>query len=313
MTIQTNTTDRKAMANALAAHLGTTAQYLRTPTYAYQVGDYTINRDGSISGENLKCIQAFLAEHGYIEAMPAAAPEEQEAIETPILKTAEKDAAADSEASNLENIDHMDISIPMRDATPNQVKNLIFMLYSKQTLINHMTNSDYLNIPKILIDRLQENTPASTEEVISMVEDSKAVADLSGLDFHDGKISMTFPFDESQPTKWTTYADLLNRVYDTAMKATRVFPELAVPDDQNEKYLAHVWLQRLGFAGANFKAQRQILLSHLKGYCAFRNGEKMQAHKDKYAELRRQEREMRGALPADSGAQVTVEEPEVKA
>ena len=101
---------------------------------------------------------------------------------------------------------------------------------------------------------------------------------------------MTFPFDETQPERWTTYANLLNRIFDAAMKATRVFPERVEPDDQNEKYLAHVWLQRLGYHGADFKAERKILLGHLKGYCAFGSGDKMQAHKDKYAAIRRERR-----------------------
>ena len=50
------------------------------------------------------------------------------------------------------------------------------------------------------------------------------------------------------------------------MKATRVFLERVEPDDQNEKYLAHVWLQRLGYHGTDFKAERKILLGHMKGY-----------------------------------------------
>ena len=103
-------------------------------------------------------------------------------------------------------------------------------------------------------------------------------------------VSMTLPFDETQPTKWTAYANLLNRIYDAAMKATRVFPERVEPDDQNEKYLAHVWLQRLGYHGADFKAERKILLGHLKGYCAFGSGDKMQAHKEKYTAIRRERR-----------------------
>ena len=152
------------------------------------------------------------------------------------------------------------------------------------------TSSNCLNIPDILVDRLQENTPETLEDLTSLLDDSRAVAELTGFDFRDGKVSMTFPFDETQPERWTTYANLLNRIYDAAMKATRVFPERVEPDDQNEKYLAHVWLQRLGYHGADFKAERKILLGHLKGYCAFGSGDKMQAHKEKYTALRRERR-----------------------
>lgn len=271
MTITTNTTDRKALARAIAEELGTTAKYMGIPSYAYQIGDFTVDHDGNIIGEDFGALQDFLRRNGYISDEPAA----------------DQEAPADSEA---EPITSMDISIPAHDAAVAQLKNLIFMLHSRQTLINRMSDSDCLNIPDILIDRLQESTPETLEDLTSLLDDSRAVAELTGFDFRDGKVSMTFPFDETQPTRWTTYANLLNRIYDAAMKATRVNPERVEPDDQNEKYLAHVWLQRLGYHGADFKAERKILLGHLKGYCAFGSGDKMQAHKEKYTALRRERR-----------------------
>lgn len=271
MTITTNTTDRKALAKAIAEELGTTARYLGLPSYGYQIGDFTVDHDGNIIGEDFGALQDFLRRNGYISDEPAA----------------DQEAPADSEA---EPITSMDISIPAHDATVTQLKNLIFMLHSRQTLINRMTDSDCLNIPDILIDRLQESTPETPEDLTSLLDDSSAVAELIGFDFRDGKVSMTFPFDETQPERWTTYANLLNRIYDAAMKATRVFPERVEPDDQNEKYLPYTWLQRLGYHGADFKAERKILLGHLKGYCAFGSGDKMQAHKEKYTALRRERR-----------------------
>ena len=281
MTITTNTTDRKALVKAIAEELGTASTYMRAPTYAYQIGDFTVDRDGNIIGEDFEALRDFLARNGYElpdQEVPAKAQPDDEPDE---------EAPADSEA---EPITSMDISIPAHDATTAQLKNLIFMLHSRQTLINRMTESDCLNIPDILIDRLQESTPETMEDLTSLLDDSRVVAELSGFDFRDGKVSMTFPFDETHPERWTTYANLLNRIYDAAMKATRVFPERVEPDDQNEKYLAHVWLQRLGYHGADFKAERKILLGHLKGYCAFGSGDKMQAHKEKYTALRRERR-----------------------
>ena len=271
MTITTNTTDRKALAKAIAEELGTTARYLGLPTYGYQIGDFTVDHDGNIIGEDFGALQDFLRRNEYVSDEPAA----------------DQEAPADSEA---EPVTQMDISIPSRDATPAQLKSLIFMLHSRQTLINRMTKSNCLNIPDILIDRLQESTPETLEALTDLLDDCKAMEGLTGFDFRDGKVSMTFPFDETQPERWTTYANLLSRIYDAATKATRVFPERVEPDDQNEKYLAHVWLQRLGYHGADFKAERKILLGHLKGYCAFGSGDKMQAHKEKYTAIRRERR-----------------------
>jgi len=281
MTITTNTTDRKALARAIAEELGTTARYMGMPGCGYQIDDYIVDRDGNIIGEDFGALQGFLLRNGYIAEEPVD-DQEASAEEQP-----DEEAPADSEA---EPVTQMDISIPTRDATVVQLKNLIFMLHSRQTLINRMTDSDCLKIPDILIDRLQESTPETPEALTDLLDDCKAMEGLTGFDFRDGKVSMTFPFDEAQPERWTTYANLLNRIYDAAMKATRVFPERVEPDDQNEKYLAHVWLQQLGYHGADFKAERKILLGHLKGYCAFGSGDKMQAHKEKYTAIRRERR-----------------------
>ena len=275
MTITTNTTDRKALAKAIAEELGTTARYMGMPSCGYQIGDFTVDRDGNISGEDFTALQDFLTRNGY---------------EIPDLDTPAEEQPAEEMPADSEHVTSMDISIPAHDVTVAQLKNLTHMLYARQTLINRMTQSDCLNIPEILIQRLADAEPETPEAFTDLLDDCKAMEGLTGFDFRDGKVSMTFPFDEAQPEKWTTYANLLNRIYDAAVKATRVFPERIEPDDQNEKYLAHVWLQRLGYHGPDFKAERKILLGHLTGYCAFANGDKMQAHKDKYTAIRRERR-----------------------
>ena len=49
MTVTTNTTDRKALAKALADKLGTTAKYMGPPTFGYQVGRVKISKPCGIS------------------------------------------------------------------------------------------------------------------------------------------------------------------------------------------------------------------------------------------------------------------------
>lgn len=300
MTIVTNTTDRKALAKAIAAELGTDARYLGLPTYGYQIGDFTVDRDGNIHGDDFTALRDFLARNGYSLADQEEAHEVQTETNADLEVPAEKqtEEPADQEApaetqsadSEAEPITRMDVSIPAKDVTPAQLKNLIFMLYSRQSIINRMTQSDCLSIPERLITRLQESTFESADILSDLLEDFRENHGLTGFDFRDGRVTMTFPFDESQPDRWTTYAGLINRIYDAAMKATRVRPGRVEPDTENEKYLAHVWLQRLGYSGVDSKAERKILLGHLKGYCAFGSGDKMQAHKEKYTALRRERR-----------------------
>ena len=72
-----------------------------------------------------------------------------------------------------------------------------------------------------------------------------------------------------------------------------------ITDEEAEKYTAHMWLQRMGYKGPEMKEQRNILLKHLHGYCAFSNGSKMQNHKDKYSAIRRERREAERATAAE--------------
>lgn len=56
MRVETTTNNRKAMAYALAECLGAECRYMGTPTYAYRVGNLTIERDGAITGEHLELL-----------------------------------------------------------------------------------------------------------------------------------------------------------------------------------------------------------------------------------------------------------------
>ena len=188
------------------------------------------------------------------------------------------------------------ITIPVPDITLTQFKNLIFMLYSKQALINRMTNSDCLCIPDTMIDALKQYNEGGLEGFTRFIDDSKA-SGLKGIDYRDGRFIIAFPYDESQPERWTVYAKLMNKVFEAAIRATRVFPEKVEPDEENEKYLAHTWLQRLGYHGSDFKADRNVLLGHLKGYCAFPNSDKLKAHSQKYSAKRREAKQVLIARP----------------
>ena len=325
MTIQTNTNDRKALAKAIAEELHTEARYLRTPTYAYEIGDFTVDRDGNIVGDDFTPLMGFLLRNGYITEDAAAqtesadAPVEEEVpVEEPATELAEEEntgepvADADNDTdseeptSMLSNIDEQTITIPAPDITVEQLRNLTYTLYSRQYILNLMTGGQTITIPLELIEALQEALPATPGDFTALLDNHRELG-LKGFDFRDGQFSLTFPFYETEPTKWTTFAGLQGRILQMALAATRVFPELIQPEEEAEKYTAHMWLQRMGYKGPEMKEQRNILLKHLHGYCAFSNGSKMQNHKDKYSAIRRERREAeRAAASGEMDVEVTM-------
>ena len=233
--------------------------------------------------------------------------------------TEETNSSADSEAptSMLSNIDEQTITIPAPGITVEQLRNLTFILYSRQYILNLMIGGrsapcgDTIQIPEALVQSLKNTLPDTPEQFSEFLGIYRGFG-LKGFDFKDGQFSLTFPFYESEPTRWTTFAGLQGRILQMAMTATRVFPELMIPDEEAEKYTAHMWLQRMGYKGPEMKEQRNLLLKHLHGYCAFSNGTKMQKHKDKYSTIRRERREAERAAAFESAVEpekeVTVNE-----
>ena len=274
MTVTTNTTDRKALAKALAGKLGTTAKYMGPPTFGYQVGDYIVDRDGNIEGEDFEALRDFLQSIGCFpeeETEPAGEQTEPE-TETP-----------DSGAQ-----DQVSISVPADDLTPTQMKNLIFTLFTKQYLIGKMTGGDLLNIPDNLIARLMENTPETMEDFKALLDAAKEDG-LTGFEFAEGKVTLTYAAHQDEPERNMLYAMLTARILKAAKEATWVFPERQEPE--NEKYFARAWLLRIGYGGTDSKAERNLLLKHLKGHSAFPNDEAAEKHKAKYAEIRKEKRQ----------------------
>ena len=311
MTIQTHTTDRKALARAIATELGTTVNYMGMPTCNYQVGDFIIDREGNIIGDDFTALHNFLLAQGFVEAEPgvdgeaAAQPTVQETNENDSepgeTPEAEQPPACTSEANG----DVLTITLPTPDITVEQLQNLTYLLYSRQHIINLMAQGDTLCVPLELIETLQEALPATPED-FSRLLDTFAEFGLKGFDFKAGEFSLTFPLYEAEPDKLTAFAGLQGRILLAARAAKRVFPELMKPEEEEEKYMAHTWLLRLGYKGPEMKTERNLLLKHLHGYCAFGNAEKMQKHKDKYSAIRRERREAaREAAAEDTSAQET--------
>ena len=271
MTVVTNTTDRKALAKALAEELGTTANYTGVPYCNYKVGSYTVDRDGNIEGDDFEPIRDFLTRIGCF-------PEEE---------TAPAEEQTEPEAEPIGSVDQVSITVPADDLTALQLKNLIFMLYTKQYLIGKMTGGDLLNIPDTLIARLMEQTPGTTADFKALLDAAKEDG-MTGFDFADGKITITYQAHPDEPERNMVYAMLTARILKAAKEATRIFPERQEPE--NEKYFARAWLLRIGYGGADSKAERNLLLKHLKGHSAFPNDAAADKHKEKYAAIRKEKK-----------------------
>ena len=272
MTLQTNPAERREMVQAISERLGSPAVYLRTPTCAYRIGGLTVERDGSIISDDdalLEALRPMLIERGWLTDAEAS-----------VTKT--EPTEQDSE------ITQMELSFPVEDWTVPQLKNFLHTLYSNQHILRRMMQSDALYIDRQMMERLDEaQTPADFEALLA---DGLATGLLKGCRIQDGRFTLEAIRDDRDPARWQVYATLLSAILEHAKAAKRVFLR-ADADPENEKYRANSFLMRLGFGGPEHKPLRRVLLGHLNGYAAFRSAAGMQAHREKYAQLRRKQRE----------------------
>ena len=259
MIMQTHAEDRRTMVQQISEHLQLDAHYQGPPRFSYAIGPITVARDGSITCEDeetLEALKPFLMEKGYIES----------------------------------EVDTLSIAVPIEGLDGNQLRNLMYLLYSYQYLLNRATRRESLFISEAVTERLREYEPETLADFETLMNDFKALGDLTGVDFKDGTVTLAFPLNEA-PERNKAFIDLISFVVKAAREAKRVNAEIRRPE--NEKYVLRSWLLRLGFGGPDFKASRNALLSGLKGHTAFRNDAEAMKHKYKYAEIRRIAREQK--------------------
>ena len=322
MTIHLNThpDDRKDMVKAISELTGLDSTYMGMPSCAYQIGAVTVNRDGTINYDpdaTTENLIPMLIEHDWLDPGEYDLGDEIEAT----AAAEDEEAPADGEAEEtLESeeptipeptadVTAVAITLPMDGWTVAEVKNLLRLVCSKQYLIRRMTGNETLDLRQDFVEALCAKTYHETiADVQADLNVGMERGEVNGLSFADDHFTMAFPYDAQNPTRWEAIGELLAGMMRMAKGATRVsLDSKATPE--NEKFYAHSWLMRMGYGGPEHKEIRATLLGHLKGYAAFKNEAAAQAHKDKYAAIRRERRENRSA-GADSEAQATTAESE---
>lgn len=255
MRIETKTDNRKKMVQDIAELIGKELRYVGPPTFAYEVGSLTIDRDGVITSETDKgedLLTQFLQQKGYLE--------------TPV--------------------DEMRIVIPSDTNDKTFLQNLLAMIHARAYLLNRVTRCDTFYISDSLLEKLEQLPQENACEAfqIFLSEDTEG---MKGIAVEDGKVTFEFPFLQDS-AKSRAYSELAALITKKARKAKRVSASPVV--EENEKYYLRIWLVQLGMAGTASKESRRALLAGLKGHTAFRTKEDVEkfsiAQKEKRAAIK---------------------------
>ena len=238
MRIETKTDNRRKMVQDIAEFTGKELRYVGPPTFAYEVGSLTIDRDGVIiseTDEDENLLTQFLQDKGYLEAP----------------------------------VDEVRIVIPADTNDRTFLQNLLSMIHARAYLLNRITRCETFAVSDSLLEKLeqlpQENACEAFQTFLS--EDSEG---LKGLAVEEGKVTFAFPLPQDS-AKSRAYSELAALITKKAKEAKRVSASPVV--EENEKYYLRIWLVQLGMAGTASKESRQALLAGLKGHTAFRTKE----------------------------------------
>ena len=236
---------RKKLVEVISKELETEAKYLAAPSFAYQVGDYLVDRNGVLEGEDNKDLVKRL-----LEVYNFKAEVEEYATSEPAREDLETDGEAagegispyrDYEEPSLHGpssneADSLIIELPMEGFTDQALNNLKGLIEARESLIKKALGIEFLPI-------------ITSEETIS------------------------FPWFSNtlEPDEIKAYTNFVAKLYKMARKQKRVIKTEKIVE--NEKYAFRCFLLRLGFIGEKYKDDRKILLRNLSGSSAFKDGQ----------------------------------------
>ena len=259
--------NRKVLVARLTELTGAEAVYTRVPRCAYEVGRFTVERDGSLTVEDEadETIIATLTAEGLIgEAIEEVTEETAEDVTE---ETAEETAPENTETEPLSFPLDAQISFPLAQHTAATLTNLINMIYSRGALLSKATSGEFC-VSKSLVDDLADCRFIRAQDVATFMKDQDE-SDLAGLAFDEEKVTFTGFRAVPDAEHFQTFMKLAAAMNKMAITQKRV--QAKKVDDSNEKYAFRIWLLRLGMTGEEYSADRKRLLENLTGHTAFRD------------------------------------------
>ena len=269
MNIKLATDNRKEAAARLAEITGTESHYTKVPRCAYEVGPYTLEKDGSITvaeDADLAPLKTLVQE-GLVEPFeaPATEPETEAAEAEPISLTVE---------------------VPMTHHTGATLRNLINLIYTRAGLLNKALGTGF-RVDEELIEALKDDAiTRTTESLLQAIGDFEAEHGkaIDGLTFTPEKITFSSLPETEDAARLKTFTILCGMMNKQALEQKRI--QAKAVNEENEKYALRIWLTRLGMNGAEFKTTRKILMENLSGHSAFRTEVEKQRWMKNQAEKR---------------------------
>ena len=248
---------RKEMVEAISGIVGMKAVYMRMPTCAYAISNFTVSKEGALawdersSGELVEKVLAGLAQAGF-----TAEPEDITEEQAETQETAEPEDSAEADAEGT--------AEPEEAAGPQEGIGLTVSLPRES-----------------FTDAALENLRKLVDAKAALIKKALAVESLP-VEADAEKVSFPWFADGQDGDAAKAYTHFITALCDMARKQKRVTAKERPAD--NEKYAFRCFLLRLGFIGEEYKNERKILLKNLSGNGSFKSGARKGAADDEISE-----------------------------
>lgn len=257
--------ERKALVKAICEITGAKAEYLKTPTFAYRIDYFLVDKNGALSfddradTEEVENLLEELEKRGFHgeppEKLEDPTPEAEEAADSEPKVEETKAPAPKAEAPEESKSEVEEVKEPAPNMDESGEDALVGVAFSyPRSQIDDKTLDNFIKLA------------AAKEELIKK---AFGVDELPIQVTEDKVILPWFQFDPDNPD-CLVYAAFIEKMVDLARSLKRV--NAREKPVENEKYAFRCFLLRLGMVGNEWKETRKVLLRNLSGSSAFKGG-----------------------------------------
>lgn len=286
--------ERKSLVAAISQELNAPTKYLGAPTFAYEVGGYHIDKNGTVTGEDNLALEDALHQQGFDVDGDSRHYDEPDTYESGLGGMGALDEFPDIDQHHPGRYAKPDV--PFTDAMQKQIDEVVafedLQMDGREELglgrtrrenfqgENGMQADDIPEPDELVIEMpLTGFTPEKLDNLAKLVNAKapllKAALGTDDLPIKQTADTLQFPWFKGtiDAEHAEAYATLVSLLCKTAKEKKRITAK-EKDIDGNPKYAMRCFLLSLGFIGDEYKATRKILLSRLEGNSSWKGGKK---------------------------------------
>lgn len=289
--------ERKALVEALSEITFSEAAYAGAPTFAYRVGDYTVDKNGvifypsTLAQEAVALVVEKLKERGFIPEGEAQAdlPEDDAPAEIPAERpdvAPEAAAPAQPEAEAMEATEGAERPDTAEEgeadpAQPDEADDA--PAESAETAdpsddaMKEGTAADQGDTTKFAVSIPRKTLTDDALERLKLIVSNKemlfrraVIADALPIEVTEEEVAFPWFTLTGVDGEAAAYAQFITALCQMASEQTRILDKPY--DGDNDRFAMRIFMVRLGMKGAAFALARKLMMKHLTGNSGWRYG-----------------------------------------